>query len=516
MSVDLSKMTKAQKLEMLDILDAKEKRAKRKPGNYTPNTGQRPVHLSAKDERFVFAGNGSGKTTLGCIEVKWAVEGYNPLLGVYTPVPARVYVILDKPEKVEKVIIPELRKWMVIEPEWLKKNGKPYYAEIQFPTGSAITFLFFDQEPLTAEGLEMDFVWIDEPCPRPLFIALKRGGRTKGRRARYLFTGTPIAAPWLRTDIYDKWATGDLPDCECFRYETEANRSNLDDGYIERFSAYLSDKEKEIRLKGAFFDLDGLALAHLFRRDTHIIPAFDWPADWPCVVAIDPHPRKRHFACLLGADRDGQLYYIKEIAEKAVARDFASTLKDFMHGYRVVDIVCDSLGNSDMTAGDGFKSFITVLKEEGIRVRATTYDEKLDEAWIERIQSVLAISGESDNYGEVPPTLRIFEGNPGIVADIENVSWLKIRNADELKPKLDISNKDYLSTLKYALASGLHADSARDKVIRRAPATTYGQKAMAPADRPTNQPTAAQRKRRVRLWRKSRGQQRKPAPDDNW
>lgn len=477
--LDLSKLSKKEKLELLDLLERKEALRKKRRDAYTPHDGQRQVHASKADERFVFAGNGSGKTTLGANEVIWAIQGYNPVLDEYTPVPARVFIVLDKPEKVESVVIPELRKWINIEPDQLHKRGKPYISYITFANGSTITFLFFDQEPLTAEGLELDFVWIDEPCPRPLFVALKRGGRTKGRRARYLLTGTPIAAAWLRQDIYEKWVAGELPNAECFRFGTEMNAKNLDDGYIERFSAYLSDKEKRIRLQGEFFDLDGLALAHLFSRKTHVVPRFEWPREWPVVVAIDPHPRKRHYACMLGIDRNGQLYYIKEMAEKSVARDFAKSLHKFMAGYRVTDIVCDSLGSSEMTGGEGFRSLIDILREERVNVRPTRYDEKQDEAWIERIQSALAVPTDADQFGERKPGLLIMEGNPGIVADIENVQWLKVRGVDELKPKLDISNKDFLSTLKYALAASLDPDAGRrgTMMVRTKPVTSYGQSA---------------------------------------
>lgn len=476
--LDLSKLTKQQKLELLDLLEKKEQLKKKRRETYKPHAGQLQVHRSRKDERFCMAGNGSGKTALGVNEVVWAVQGYNPILDEYTPVPARVFVVLDKPEKVESVFLPELRKWANVEPDQLHKRGKPYISHITFANGSTITFLFFDQDPLTAEGLELDFVWADEPLPRQLFVSLKRGGRTKGRRARFLFTGTPIAAAWLRQDIYEKWVAGELPNAECFRFGTEMNAGNLDDGYIERFSAYLSEKERRIRLEGEFFDLDGLALAHLFSRKTHVIPRFEWPREWPVVVAVDPHPRKRHFACMLGCDRNGQLYYIKEMAEKAVARDFAKSLHKFMAGYRVTDIVCDSLGSSDMTGGEGFTSFIDVLKDERVAVRATRYDEKQDEAWIERIQSVLAVPADADQFGERKPGLLIMEGNPGIVADIENVQWLKVRGVDELKPKLDISNKDYLSTLKYSLAAGLAPDAGRATImVRNRAVTSYGQSA---------------------------------------
>lgn len=457
---DLSKLSKEEKLALLELIEEKKRREKEKRPRFADraHAGQLDVLSSKEIERYVFAGNGGGKTALGSEDLRCAVTGTNPYTGEKTPVPCRAFIILDKPEKMETVIIPELQKWMVLRPDQLHKKGKPYISLITLDNGSTIRPIFWDQDPMTAEGIEGDYFWFDEPPPRALYVALRRAGRTKGRQARYLFTGTPLAAPWLRTDVFEPWTRGERANTTCFRFETEMNRQNLADGYIEQFSAVLSEKERLIRLKGEFFDLEGLALSHLFKEHVHVIDhdQHPWDPNWPCVVAIDPHPSKKHFAIMLGADRDNRLYVLKEMASKATPRDFARMLKTWMSGYRVVDIVCDSLGSQDMTGGEGFKSFIQVLKEERIAVRATTYEEKQDEAFIARIQDALLIPSEPDNFGQLVPKLRIYRGNPMIVSDIRNVQWTRNKQIDENKPKLDISNKDALACLKYALATNLY------------------------------------------------------------
>jgi hypothetical protein len=159
---------------------------------------------------------------------------------------------------------------------------------------------------------------------------------------------------------------------------------------------------------------------------------------------------------MLGADRDNRLYVLKEIARKETPRQFARTLKQWMDGYRVIDVVCDSLGSADMTGGEGFKSFIQVLKDEGIRVRATTFQEKEDEAFIARIQDSLLVPDVEDNFGQKIPKLRIRSECTMTISDIRNVQWVRDRNANENKPKLDISNKDALACLKYALATNIY------------------------------------------------------------
>jgi len=110
-----------------------------------------------------------------------------------------------------------------------------------------------------------------------------------------------------------------------------------------------------------------------------------------------------------------------------------------------------------------------------VRIRATTWDDKKDEDFIDRIKSVLAMPLVPDTLNNLKPKLQVFSTCHGIIADIENVQWVKYRNLDEFKPKLDISNKDYLSCLKYALASNLRYGKDSSKIYRwNRPISSYG------------------------------------------
>jgi hypothetical protein len=462
----LRHLSRQEKLDLLDALDEQRRREIEKSDVYKPNTGQRPVHRSQKTVRAVFAGNGGGKTALGVNEVIWALDGYNPISKRHTKVPCRVIVVLDKPEKVADVWLPEIKKWTTLKAEQLHKRGKPYYSQIIRDNGSELLFMFHDQDPMSFESLELDIAVFDEPPPRPVYVSLRRGGRKKGSTPKFLIIGTPIAASWMRKEIYEPWARGEAPDTECFRYGTEANKENLADGYIESFSSVLNDKEKRIRLHGEFFDLEGLALAHVFNRASHLIPPPRWPDLWPTVIAIDFHPRKSHTAVLLGITKDNDLVVLKEMSSRAIPSVFAREIREFYKGYRVTDILCDSLGSSELTGGEGNLSFIQVLKDHGVRVRATRWVEKQDEAWVQMIQEVLAVPLEADNFGRKEPRLKIVNTCKGLIADIETVEWARYKNIDEFKPKLAIDAKDFLSCLKYALAAQPSIQKIRAKTIK--------------------------------------------------
>lgn len=465
---DLSALTREEKLKLIDALEERSRRDKLKLSSYVPNDGQIQVHKSNKKTRLVISGNGAGKTTMAVHEAVWAAQGYNPVSGVSTMVPRRVIVVLDKPEKIADKWWPEIKKWFDTEYWKPQKNGKPYISQIMLPNGSEIRFLFHEMEELSFESIEVDDVIADEPPPRKVYIALLRGMRNKDHEARMLIIGTPITGSWLRKELYEPWAEGDLPDTECFKFSTRSNEANLPPGYVEWYSSKLNEKERRVRIEGDFFDLDGLALSHLFKRPVHVLDRDKWEYDqgWPCVVAIDPHPSKKHVACLLSADPYG-VVWVKELALKETPRVFARSLKKWMSGYRVIDIVCDNLGSSDMTGGEGFKSFIQVLVEEGIQVRPTTFHEKADEDWVNRIQDSLQIPESPNNFGMFVPYLRIVDGNPGIVTDIETVEWAKHRTLDDFKPTLSIERKDYLACLKYGLATNLSIKRKKDKVFYR-------------------------------------------------
>lgn len=457
---------------MIDALEIKHRRKLGKADNYIPNGGQIRVHKSEKKIRVVTAGNGGGKTACAANEAIWAANGYNPTLDKNSDVPARIIVLVDQPIKIASTWLPELKKWTNLKPEQLHKDGKPYIARVSFPNGSELIFMTHDMDPMIFESIELDMLIADEPFPRHIWIALFRGGRKKGRVARFLLVGTPISGSWLREELVEPWSRGEFEDCDVIKYGTIENQANLADGYIEQFSRVLTEKERRIRLEGEFADLDGLALAHLFNRKHHVVSAldFNWPPHWPVVIAIDPALAKKHVALALGVTPQNKLIALREFAFKGDAKTFGRHLVPWMRGLKIVDIVVDSLGSGDLTGGDGVLSFIAALNDElaksRYRCRATTFDEKQDEAWLTAIQNVLTVPVEPDNFGKMEPQLKILDTCTGLIHDIETVSWEKYRLDDIYKPKLDIKKKDYLACLKYGIAAQPAFDKGRETVIR--------------------------------------------------
>jgi len=463
-------------LRLQELIEEKKRRLRARKEAFVPHEGQLRVIQSCALEKYLFCGNGFGKTALLVNAVHWAATGINPLTGIVSPVPSKMYLVVDDPSKIAESFLPEYLKWNILEPEQLHKDGKPYVSRITYPNGSQLAIITHEVNLLKVEGVEATHIFFDEPPPRHIYIGLKRGGRIKGRPLEILMAGTPLYQPWLRTDIYKPWTKGDLPHVECFNGEMDEN-PHLESGYAERFGAGLTEQEKLTRFKGAFADLAGQALAHLWSPQAHIIPkaGFKFDARWPCVIAIDPHSSKPHHALLLGVLPDDFLVVLDTYSEKAVARGFAKSLIDrgWFTNYRIIDAVYDSAGQAEMTSGEGFRPFSEVFNEEltahgiVVRIRATTYEDKSDEDFIERIRGALVVPEEPDSYGRTLPKLRVLEGNAGLISDIEEVQWVVDRRLALNKPHLDIRNKDYLACLKYALACNLFFSKGKPRIYRR-------------------------------------------------
>ncbi len=449
--------SREEKIRKYEVIQEKKRRILAQKPVYKPNAGQLPVHQDQRRIRIVAAGNGGGKTALGANEAIWWATGYNPLTNTFNKVPATLVVLLDNPVKVEQVWMPELKKWYPIDEDCeVRKNGKPYHNQIVFKNGSQILFMFFDQEDMVFEGIQLDYLLCDEPFPRRIWIALTRGQRKKGTDPKTLIIGTPIGQAWIYNDLWKTAINGDRTDIGLHRFSTEANRDNLKEGYIEDYFGHMTEQERKVRQMGHFAHLEGLALAHMFDRLIHVVKPFPWPRGKPAVLVIDPHMSKPHIATLIGATGDGRIYYIKEMKSKSPPQVFAKELRAFLKGdWRIVDYVIDSLGETPRTGGEGNKSFSQVLRENGVPVRATNFDDKDDADFIQSIQQVLEIPEEVDNFGRKQPKLAIVLGNDGIIDDIESVQWQKYRNHEVFKEKLDISSKDYLACLKYGLKTNI-------------------------------------------------------------
>jgi len=331
--------------------------------------------------------------------------------------------------------------------------------------------MFHLQEPMAFESFEGDYAIFDEPPPRHVYVGIQRSLR-RVSGAWTLITGTPLTEPWLKEKLWDAWAKGLRDDVECFKAGIYVNAQNLGKDYIENFSKDLTEHEKKVRLEGQFAHLEGLALADLFKTDVHVVEPFPWVRHWPVVLAVDPHPSKPHHAILLGIDKWEQLFVIKEMNSRAAPADFALELKEFVKGFDVQEQICDSIGATPRSGGWDNYSFIdTVNIKGGMALRSTTFDEKKEDVWVQNFRDLLTC--RKNNFQQEKPGIFFFSTCVGTINDTESVMWQRNRLSENIKGKLDITNRDYLACLKYALASP-PCYSRIATIYRRPAATSYG------------------------------------------
>lgn len=458
----VKRMSREEKLELLDALEERRKRQRLRKPPFSPSPLQRRIIDSPALEKYLFSGNGAGKTTMLVNMVHWACTGYNHVSDKHTPVPATCFLVVDDPVKIEQKLLPEYRKWHDLPANQCHKDGKPHISRITYPNGSVVHIVSHEVNLLKVEGVEATHLFFDEPPPRHIFIGLYRGGRIEGRPLEVVMAGTPLWEDWIRTDIYDKWVDGLMPQTECF-FGSSSDNPHLADGYMERFGALLSDDEKATRFHGQFFSAAGQALAGLWKDSVHVVGnEAVWHKHFPCVIAIDPHGSKPHHAVLMGVDREDRYLVLDEFKDKSIAREFIGKIIDrgWFKDFNVLDIVYDSAGSAESTSGEGYKSFGAAINEElqrrGVgRARPTSYNDKLDEDFINRIREVLAIPTVPDNFNKTLPRLRVREACRGSIRDIKQVQWMRDRKLNVNKPKLDIRNTDFLACIKYALAANL-------------------------------------------------------------
>jgi len=452
-------LTREEKIELLHALEAKEKLNKKKRNKFIPHAGQAKILNSPAKIKICTQGNSFGKSALGVNLLHARCTGVEPWSGKHTKVPIKAVVLLDNPSKISEVWRSEYAKWHDIDAVSENKQGTPHVREWHFKNGSTVRFLTGDQDQLVFESIQFDLLIIDEPCKRSQFIGLMRGQRAKNVQAEAIMIGTPVSNDhaWIRQDLIEPWLEGKRPDTECFTGSSFDNAANLDSEFLTRFEGLLTDKEKRVRLFGEFVSVDGLAFGHLLQDSLHLInqKSIYWDMSWPVVIGIDPHPSKAHVAVMVGRrPGDDKLIALKEISRKLTAREFAHELLTWAIGYKVVDWVCDSLGSADSTGHEGFKSFIAVLNECGIKARATTFEDKSHEDAVERIRAMLALEDSGPPLFERSPRLRfVEEAVQKTYTELKNIAWVYDKKREVNKPKLDSGKLDYYSALTYALSS---------------------------------------------------------------
>lgn len=231
------------------------------------------------------------------------------------PPPTRMRAIgVDFKQGIEKIMLPEVRKW--VPPSFLK-NGSwddSYSKEFRTLTlnnGSFLEFLSYDQEVDAHAGTSRHGTWFDEEPPEAIYNEnMQRLVDTSGD---WWLTMTPLEGmSWVFDEIYEPGITGENPQIFVVEVDTTMNPYiNLEKR--EELLATLTDDEKKARTQGKFVSLGGV-IYPMFNQELHVIDPFETspPKDWMVVAAMDHGYNNPTCWGWAAVDRDGRIIIFDE------------------------------------------------------------------------------------------------------------------------------------------------------------------------------------------------------------
>jgi len=193
-------------------------------------------------------------------------------------------------------------------------------------------------DPKGVESVDWDYIHVDEPCPKGMWVGASRGLVDRGGSA--WFTLTPLSEFWINDMFFPEDTGGRIRDDVWSGTMTIFDNPFLTKEAIDAFAADLSEDEKQCRLYGIPLHLSGLVYKE-FDWSRHVMQSVPkgWndfhlpPDDWPVYYAIDPHPRQPHAVLLVTVDPFGRRYYFNDIFENGTPESITPVALRAMQRY---------------------------------------------------------------------------------------------------------------------------------------------------------------------------------------
>lgn len=176
---------------------------------YMVGAGAPLFHSDTSRERILRAGNQWGKTRAGARETLWIMTGEHPWREVKPP-PVRGRVVTyswAQSVEVQRRINEILPKFLVEGYDFNDQRGF-VGAKLKLKNGSLLEIMTASQDTIAHGAAALDFVWVDEPPPRPLYSELL--ARLLVKKGSLYLTMTPVGRPvdWLIDEIEEGRLSG--------------------------------------------------------------------------------------------------------------------------------------------------------------------------------------------------------------------------------------------------------------------------------------------------------------------
>jgi len=256
---------------------------------FIPSSFQRPWFQRERKITTLIKGNQVGGTTCAVVRMLSACVGTYPLaLGGIVPPDWGNIRLTEKPgmflfmgksftKTIPEIILPKFREYLA--PNMLSRKPKKHQSGVPyifyFKSGAELHLGSYDQEADSFEGPLWNGICFDEPPPREIYVACRRGTmRTQGW---IMFTMTPLRNFWVYDEIHQPAMQGRLEDVAAFEAHSHLNciQCNPGEGHITHeemngFFAALTPQERRARELGIPLDIGNLRY-YFVQRDTHVV-----------------------------------------------------------------------------------------------------------------------------------------------------------------------------------------------------------------------------------------------------
>lgn len=421
---------------------------------YKPHEKQIEFHGSTAHKRLFLGGNRSGKTVGGATEAVMWLTGKHPYIQTPSPPVRGRCVSVDFVNGVEKIVKPEIARWMpaseLLGGSWEKAFSKETRI-LTLTNGSTLEFMSMDQDVDKFAGTSRHFIWFDEEPPRDVYIeCLQRLLDTSGS---FWITMTPVDG--MSSWIYDELYLAAKEDTNVKVVEVQMD----DNPYVNWGDANvllsgLTDEELEARRKGKFIQIGGL-IYKMFDPSKHVRDEVTIPDDWLLVAGMD-HGFSNATAWLwAGVNKDGRVVVFDEYYKSGeIIRTHAEEVHRINqeHGRYPDYYVGDpSIRNIDPITGT---SVLIEYTDYGIPIVLGNNDQK---AGINRVARYLTgVNGV--------PQLIITRNCTNLIREIARLRWAHWANKksrDDKNKKEEQHKKDdhAADALRYLIASRPELDS---------------------------------------------------------
>lgn len=435
-------LSRSDKEELLRKLRQKQTLQKEKIlSSFEPTAMQDRFLRSPKPIRLLAAGNGSGKTLSILIELLWTHLKIHPFRNCDNI--NHSWVICPGYDKVEDYCT-QIKEWCPPSkmPEF-DKMGTSSIRRLRWKNGDLTTFYSIDSDPNRFEGTNYQKLFIDEPCPRDIYIAAMRGLRNS-KDWSIVWAMTPISEPWIYEDLYLPSVSGEAENIEIFEGSSHDN-PYLSKDFLKEFESQLSEEEKEVRILGKFAVLQGRVFKEFDRRK-HVLKLQDWPTDWPIYESFDVHTRKPNTAIWAGMTKDDELVVIDELAAEGIPQ-FAEAVLARRGTRRIVSTIVD---NSALSQDYSSRTAIQMLSDYGISAQAVKPRDKDVANGINKIKRMLKGGSPRDGVAS-KSQLYVMENCRKLITEFEMYVWDEYRMPEKsgIKEKPRKIYDDFLDPLRY-------------------------------------------------------------------